>query len=88
MSVKSKCSGVWQPETATTNPIGLHDPMSRTANQHMTPPLPTIPTDDRSHSRWYDVDPSEWLIHGLCTQRLATSLRAVSSIEDSCVRTN
>ena len=88
MSIESKCSGLWQPKTAITNPLGLKGPMSRTVKQYMTPQSTTFPIDDRNRPRWYYVDLSKWLIHGPYSQGLATSLRAGSYIEDSRVRTN
>lgn len=88
MSIESKCSGLWQPETTTTNPLGLQGPMSRTVQQCMTPQSPTFPIDDRNRPRWYDFDPSKCLIHGPYSLGLATSLRAGSYIEDLRARTN
>jgi fatty-acid desaturase len=46
------------------------------------------PTDYRNGPRWYHFDPSKWLIHGLYSLGLATSLRTGSYIENSLVRTN
>lgn len=46
------------------------------------------PTDYRNGPRWYHFDPSKWLIHGLYSLGLATSLRTGSYVEDSLVRTN
>ena len=41
------------------------------------------PTDCRNGPRWHHFDPSKWLIHGLYSLGLATSLRTGSYIEDS-----
>ena len=45
------------------------------------------PTDYRNGHRWYHFDPSKWLILGLYTLGLATSLRTGSYVEDSLTRT-
>jgi stearoyl-CoA desaturase (delta-9 desaturase) len=46
------------------------------------------PTDYRNGPRWYHFDPSKWLIHGLYSLGLATSLRTGTFIKDSLARTN
>lgn len=46
------------------------------------------PTDYRNGTCWYHFDPSKWLIHGLYSLGLATSLRTGSYVEDSLARTN
>ena len=46
------------------------------------------PTDDRSSPRWYHFDSSKWLMLGLYSLGLATSLRTGSYVEDSLARTN
>jgi stearoyl-CoA desaturase (delta-9 desaturase) len=46
------------------------------------------PTDYRSGPRWYHFDPSKWLILGLYSLGLATSLRTGSYVEASLARTN
>jgi stearoyl-CoA desaturase (delta-9 desaturase) len=46
------------------------------------------PTDFRNGPRWYHFDPSKWLILGLYSLGLATSLRTGSHAEDSLARTN
>jgi stearoyl-CoA desaturase (delta-9 desaturase) len=50
--------------------------------QHM------YPTDYRNGPRWYHFDPSKWLILGLYSLELATSLRTSSYVEASLARTN
>ncbi|MEP6890473.1 MAG: acyl-CoA desaturase [Nitrospirota bacterium] len=46
------------------------------------------PTDYRNGTRWYHFDPSKWVIHGLYSLGLATSLRTGPYVEDSLARTN
>jgi len=46
------------------------------------------PTDYRNGPRWYHIDPSKWLILGLYSVGLATSLRTGWSVEDSLARTS
>ena len=46
------------------------------------------PTDYRNGTCWYHFDPSKWVIHGLYSLGLATSLRTGSYDEDSLARTN
>jgi stearoyl-CoA desaturase (delta-9 desaturase) len=46
------------------------------------------PTDFRNGPRWYHFDPSKWLIFGLYSLGLATSLRTVSHVEASLARTS
>ncbi|MBK5281975.1 MAG: acyl-CoA desaturase [Nitrospiraceae bacterium] len=46
------------------------------------------PTDYRNGPRWHHFDPSKWLIHGLYSLGLATSLRTGSYVKDLLVRTN
>ena len=46
------------------------------------------PTDYRNGPCWYHFDPSKWVIHGLYSLGLATSLRTGSYVENSLARTN
>lgn len=46
------------------------------------------PTDFRNGPRWHHFDPSKWLILGLYSLGLATSLRKGSHVEASLARTN
>ena len=48
----------------------------------------THPTDYQDGTPWYHFDPSKWVIHGLYSLGLATSLRTGSYNEDSLARTN
>ncbi len=41
------------------------------------------PTDYRNGPRWYDFDPSKWLISGLSALGLATGLRTRSKVDES-----